>query len=171
MNRRRRVWSWMLPLAACALLMPWPLAAGAQLLTNGPVVPREVPAAKLESPKPESSTEPSAELPAAAPVPATNDSPSVRAVNPTLAESAELIASSNLITAARPDKKAERLRNYQVRLELARRQRLERETGQAVEHLVELLETDATEEIKKTALCELALPAQQENELPRATPV
>ena len=161
----------MLLLAARALLIPWPLDAGAQLLTNGPVVPREVPAAKPESPNPELSTEPSAELPAAAPVLATNDTPGVRAVNPTLAESAELIASSNLIAAARPDKKAERLRNYQVRLELARRQRLERDTGQAVGHLVELLETDAPDEIKKTALLELALAAQQDNELPRAQQV
>jgi tetratricopeptide (TPR) repeat protein len=158
-------------LAGCALLIPGPLDAETPLLTNGHVVPREDPAAKPESSKPAPSTEPSAELPAAAPVPATNDTPGVRTVNPALAESAELIASSNLITAARPDKKAERLRNYQVRLELARRQRLERDTGQAVERLVELLETDAPEEIKKTALLELALAAQQENELPRAQQV
>jgi tetratricopeptide (TPR) repeat protein len=87
-------------------------------------------------------------------------------VNSALVQSSEMIASSNLLTPGH--RLADSGAHYQLRLELARRQRLERDVVQAVRHLLELLASDAPEEIKKTALLELALAAQQENELPKA---
>ncbi|NGO38578.1 tetratricopeptide repeat protein [Limisphaera ngatamarikiensis] len=66
---------------------------------------------------------------------------------------------------------ADRLKQLQGQLELARHLRLTRQTAQATPLLVELLAEDVPEEIQRSALLELALVAQDENDLPRAQQV
>jgi len=64
-----------------------------------------------------------------------------------------------------------RLKQLEGQLELARHLRLTRQTTQATPLLVELLAEDVPEEIQRSALLELALVAQDENDLPRAQQV
>ncbi|MCS7091399.1 MAG: tetratricopeptide repeat protein [Limisphaera sp.] len=63
---------------------------------------------------------------------------------------------------------SERLKQFQGQLELARHLRLTRQTTQAAPLLIQLLAEDVPEEIQRGALLELALVAQDENDLTRA---
>jgi tetratricopeptide (TPR) repeat protein len=132
-----------------------PVMLPGNLLTNQPPVMAE-PAGPLPSEPVKKSSSAATNDPQAGPWPQ---------VNPALVQSEELIASSNLISSIHGTNQH---RYYQIQLELARRQRLEKSSAQAVKIFLWLLESDASEEIKKTALLELALVAQQENELPKA---
>jgi tetratricopeptide (TPR) repeat protein len=92
-------------------------------------------------------------------------------VNTALAESREKLASTNLIspranhaTEAGPD--ARRL--LQQQLEIARQQRLARLFNEATPVFVGIILTNAPETMKRTALLELAIIAQEENDLVRA---
>jgi len=58
--------------------------------------------------------------------------------------------------------------DYAFRLDVARRLRLESSNAQATRVLVSILEADAPEELKRTALLELALVAMQQDDLARA---
>lgn len=62
----------------------------------------------------------------------------------------------------------QRLQKLQGQLELARHLRLTRQTAQAGPLLVELLAEDVPEVVQRSALLELAMVAQDENDLPRA---
>lgn len=67
-----------------------------------------------------------------------------------------------------PAKDPDRLQQLQGQLELARHLRLTRQTAQATPLLVELLAEDVPEAVQRAALLELAMLAQDENDLPRA---
>ncbi len=81
--------------------------------------------------------------------------------------SEEELATRNIV-----DKKAalekEKQHQFEVRLALARQHRLENNEVLAQESLVSLMESDAGEDIKKPAMLELALLAQQQNQPVRA---
>lgn len=77
----------------------------------------------------------------------------------------DLLAGSNATT--RLDRSKE-LSDWQEKLEVARRQRLHRLFAEATPTLVTLILTNSPEEMKRTALLELAIIAQEENNLPRA---
>src|SRR5581483_6089050 len=59
---------------------------------------------------------------------------------------------------------ADQLREYQVQLELARKQRHDKSTSSASRTLVALLQTNAPPELKRQVLFELALVAQDDNQ-------
>jgi tetratricopeptide (TPR) repeat protein len=81
-------------------------------------------------------------------------------IDPALAQTKELIATSNLNTEGGVD--------LQITLDLARHQRDEHDYDQASKTLVSILNSDAPEHFKRSALLELALTTQQANQLARA---
>ncbi len=68
-----------------------------------------------------------------------------------------------VITAA-PTNQFDQLREFQIQLDLARRQRREKSAPLATKTLVTLLETNAPPELKRQALFELALVKQDDNQ-------
>lgn len=84
-------------------------------------------------------------------------------INSALTHTQELISSSNL-TAVEPE-------DYEVKLNLARRQRDEHDFEQASKTLVSILDYPAPEEYHRTALLELALTAQQQDQPAKAQQV
>ena len=84
-------------------------------------------------------------------------------VNPALARSQELISSSNLTAGVEAE--------AQIKLDLARRKRLERDFKQANQTLTSILESDAPDELQRTALLELALTAQEADQPARAVQI
>jgi tetratricopeptide (TPR) repeat protein len=62
----------------------------------------------------------------------------------------------------------DQLREFQVQLDLARKQRYEKSTPLATRILIALLETNAPAELKRQALFELALVSQDDNQLLKA---
>jgi tetratricopeptide (TPR) repeat protein len=85
------------------------------------------------------------------------------AINPALARTEEAATSSNMLQRVDSDP--------QIRIDLARRQRTERDFEQSKLTLSSILESDAAEQFKRTALLELALTAQQAGELVRAVQI
>jgi tetratricopeptide (TPR) repeat protein len=67
-----------------------------------------------------------------------------------------------------PTNHLDRLRAFQVQLDLGRRQRLEKSTPLATSTLIGLLEANAPAELKRQALFELALVAQDDKQLLKA---
>ncbi len=64
-----------------------------------------------------------------------------------------------------------KVRDYQQQLDVARQLRQKKEFSQAVINLITLLESDASDDIKRPALLELGLAAQQSSQLLRAQQV
>ncbi len=91
-------------------------------------------------------------------------------MNEAFRDSQELIANTNLLAHALPDSdEAHRTRKYwEQQLEIARRQRLARLYAEATPTFIAIITTNVPESMKRTALLELAIIAQEENELPRA---
>jgi tetratricopeptide (TPR) repeat protein len=89
-------------------------------------------------------------------------------VNPALVQSAGDLASSNMALSAHNLKAPPTPQDYQRQLELARRERLEKNFEVAAQGFLVLLASAAPDEVKRTALLELALVAQGQNELPKA---
>jgi tetratricopeptide (TPR) repeat protein len=81
-------------------------------------------------------------------------------IDPALAQTQQWIASSNLTSEVDSDQ--------QIKLDLAHRQRDEQDFDQATKTLVSVLDSDAAERFKRSALLELALTVQQANQPVRA---
>ncbi|HMJ88378.1 MAG TPA: tetratricopeptide repeat protein [Candidatus Acidoferrum sp.] len=77
------------------------------------------------------------------------------------------LLSKDTVAQKQQDRSAE-LRALQERLEIARRQRLQRSFAEAVPTLISLVLANAPDEMKRTALLELAIIAQEENDLAKA---
>lgn len=80
----------------------------------------------------------------------------------------ESLPSPNLISNKPHVNPKEKEHQFEMQLAVARRQRLENSGGMAETNLVKLVESEAPEDIKKAALLELALLAQQQNETIKA---
>lgn len=85
-----------------------------------------------------------------------------------LRHSQNWVSSTNLLTQAHVVNDREVIRAHQLKIEMARRHRVERNTPFAVSLLVSVLQAQVPDELKRTALLELALVAQQENQFARA---
>lgn len=83
----------------------------------------------------------------------------------TLSNSSGAFASPNLKPVPQPEKGEP---HYKAQLELGRKQRMQRQLEESKSTLSALLRTDCSEAVKKSALLELAVAAQDENQLPRA---
>ena len=89
-------------------------------------------------------------------------------IDPSLVETGAWIASSNLLASKHKDKAAERREQLQIRLDSARQLRREKSQA-AASHLAEILNLpDVPDDIRRTAMLELALAAQQDSQLARA---
>jgi tetratricopeptide (TPR) repeat protein len=75
------------------------------------------------------------------------------------------------VTAVVTNKPVDHAREFQIQLDLARQQRHEKNPSLAVSTLVSLLQTNASAELKRPALFELALAAQDDNQLLKAQQV
>ena len=84
-------------------------------------------------------------------------------INPALVRTEEAASSSNMLQRVDNDP--------QIRIDLARRQRAERDFKQSKLTLSSILESDAADQFKRTALLELALTVQQADEPARAVQV
>lgn len=82
-----------------------------------------------------------------------------------------MITSSNLIAPGTVANKAEIERYYQNQLDLAGRQRHEKFPAMAIQTLVTILQTNAPSEFKRSALFELALATQDNNDFVKAQQV
>lgn len=82
----------------------------------------------------------------------------------------ESVASPNLISSSNTVRvnPREKERQFEMQLAVARRQRLENSGEMAETNLVKLIESEASEDIKKAALLEMALLAQQQNQSVKA---
>jgi tetratricopeptide (TPR) repeat protein len=89
-------------------------------------------------------------------------------VDPALRESAQRLTSSNLLTSVHPQKPNSRLQEFQILLDLARRERLQKNFSQASNHFVALLRDVAPAEMQRAALLELALMAEEQSQFGRA---
>jgi len=93
-------------------------------------------------------------------------------INEALRGTQSALATTNLLShATGPTPEQERARavgEWQQYLEIARRQRLARLFSDAAPTFISILRTNAPEELKRTALLELAIIAQEENNLLRA---
>lgn len=88
------------------------------------------------------------------------------------ASQVDSLISTNLVRLKRPvAKAADRTQIYQDQVDNARELRRRHDTVGATRVLVELLENETPTEFKRAALFELALVAQEENQLPRAQQV
>jgi tetratricopeptide (TPR) repeat protein len=136
-------------------------AAPAQTSSNG--------LASMMVLSPESPKKPGAEAP---PNTILSDKPgstnSAEAINEALAASQQMLATTNLHPLTSPNKREQQLQLQRQRLEMARNQRLFKQFSEARANFIELLESDAPDQIKRTALLELAFVAQEENDLPKA---
>jgi tetratricopeptide (TPR) repeat protein len=93
-------------------------------------------------------------------------------IDPALRESGALLNSSNLVEGLHADPPPQRLAALQLRLETARRLRRENLLDQAETALTDLMERgQVSDEIRRSALLELALVAQQANQPARAQQV
>jgi tetratricopeptide (TPR) repeat protein len=103
--------------------------------------------------------------------PATN-TPPAGAINDALRDSHETLQTTNLFASSvlgttRQDREKQ-LRELEERLEIARRQRLTRLYAQATPTFISILQTNSPEEMKRTALLELAICAHEQNQLTKA---
>lgn len=92
----------------------------------------------------------------------------VPGVNPVLLETPDDTANDNLGESKVPTRSEARLQELQIILEMARRFRREKNPAGAVEYFSKILEADAPADMKRTALLEMALMAQQEKQFSRA---
>ena len=89
-------------------------------------------------------------------------------VNPVLLESQSHTANTNLGKSTVPTRNEEQLEEWQIILDMARRFKREKNTAGAVEYFTKIIESGAPGEMKRTALLDLALLAQQEKQVSRA---
>lgn len=89
-------------------------------------------------------------------------------ISEALLNSQERLVTTNLLPGHPPPSERDRSAEWREKLELARHQRLTRQTKEAVPNLVAVLASDAPEPLKRTALIELALAAQDEHDLVKA---
>ena len=89
-------------------------------------------------------------------------------VNPALLEDSGSLASSNMVSRGEASPETIRLEESGRLLEHARQQRQEGHGTQARNNFVTLIESAAPDEIKRVAMIELALIAQEANQLSRA---
>jgi len=102
-------------------------------------------------------------------VPATPTADGHAELNPALRRHTDSLASSNLSVKTTDGKPAEQKPRYQTLIEQAREQRAQKSYLLAAKNFIGVLELAATpEELKRTALLELALLAQEQNELAKA---
>jgi outer membrane protein assembly factor BamD (BamD/ComL family) len=87
--------------------------------------------------------------------------------HPTLEESASALTSSNLLAPEVPSAQRSPEEMAQIQLDLARKQRLEKQYKEAKRGFIALLEMGVPETMQKTALLELALISLDEKEFPR----
>jgi tetratricopeptide (TPR) repeat protein len=107
-------------------------------------------------------------LPAAEPLEGIRQSATDVGIDPALTNSWERLGSTNLqpLTLDRAGQQ-----DWRARLEFARHQRLLRQHEPARTNLVAILESNAGEDLKRTALLEMALLAEDQNDLTRAQQV
>lgn len=92
-------------------------------------------------------------------------------LDPSFREAAEALATTNLLskmTGTTRSVEARELREWEEKLEIARRQRINRLYAEATPTLVSVILKNTPEELKRTALLELAIIAQEENKLAKA---
>ena len=92
-------------------------------------------------------------------------------IDPALRESQERLVSTNMLPSRQSAEELARLELFQGRLEEARQQRRNKEFVQAEKLLVGVLETNAPAEFQRSALLELALVAQDNQQWARAQQV
>ncbi len=92
-------------------------------------------------------------------------------VDSALRERQDLLANTNLLSSPVTDAERFRVRRAEEILEIARAQRARQETAFAKTNLVELVTGDAPDDIRRSAMLELALLAQDEHDLLRAQQV
>ena len=92
-------------------------------------------------------------------------------VDRALRDRQDLLTTSNLLTSPVTDARQSRIEKAETQLEIARQQRARKESAFAKTNLVELVTGDTPTEIKRSAMLELALLAQDENDLIRAQQV
>ncbi len=102
------------------------------------------------------------------PIPSATEAEEHGSVHPAFAKTGSVVASTNVLTPIHKDPKGEQDKEYYMLLELARTQRTQRSVDQAVRNFVALLEGSAPDEIKRSALIEMALLAQENNELAKS---
>lgn len=93
------------------------------------------------------------------------------AVDRALRDRQDLLTTPNLLTSPVADARQSLIEKAEMQLEIARQQRARKETAFAKTNLVELVTGDTPTEIKRSAMLELALLAQDENDLIRAQQV
>jgi tetratricopeptide (TPR) repeat protein len=94
----------------------------------------------------------------------TNDS----GISPVLRASASTITNSNLVYSAHDGEKVDPAKEFKIILDLARQQRANKMFTLARRSLYSLLNTRAADDIKQTAVLELATMAEEENDLGKA---
>ncbi len=104
----------------------------------------------------------------ATPAPASTDSADTN--SPAPAPEPGMLPTPDVVAAV-TNKPADHAREFQIQLDLARQQRREKTPSLAVATLVALLQTNASTELKRPALFELALAAQDDNQLLKAQQV
>ena len=92
----------------------------------------------------------------------------VDGVNPVLLESQSHTANTNLGKSTVPTRNEGQLEEWQIILDMARRFKREKNTAGAVEYFTKIIESGAPGDMKRTALLDLALLAQQEKQVSRA---
>lgn len=101
--------------------------------------------------------------------PGTNSPPSPASeVNPSLQQSAHLISNSNLVSSGFGAPTNSPAEEFEALLKLAQLQHRQKSNTESAKNFAALLESQAPDEMKRTALLELAVIAQEENQLARA---
>ncbi len=98
-----------------------------------------------------------------------HDSAEKSGVSPVLESNAEGVGSSNVVRSLHGNPRQKQLAAYQTQLQAAKQLRWEKSAPQATQKLATLVEDPETpDDIRRQALLELALAAQDERQLPRA---
>jgi tetratricopeptide (TPR) repeat protein len=105
-----------------------------------------------------------------APAPPGTNAPTAPApeVNPSLQESAHFISNSNLVASSFGPQTNSPAQQFEALLKLAQQQHRQKSLAESAKNFAALLEGQAPEEMKRTALLELAVIAQEENQLAKA---
>ncbi len=110
--------------------------------------------------------------PSSPPAEAASNPAAKSTINDALRDSQESLRTTNLLvgTALGTTKqdREKQLRALEEKLEIARRQRLTRLYAEATPSFIAILMTNAPDDMKRTALLELAICAQEQNQLPKA---
>src|SRR5712692_4430750 len=88
--------------------------------------------------------------------------------SPVLRANAKFIQSSNLLASARNSESTPAPQKWEVLFELAQQQLAQKDYIQAARNFAALVENGTTEEMKRSALLELAVVAQEQDQLAKA---